>query len=81
MNLKKLVVLLMLEKYLKIQSDEYKWKNLNLFTLKSISSFGLFEAMSAIEMMDPKMDAGLLINQSKSKIKSVDDAIKVWFFE
>jgi methionyl-tRNA formyltransferase len=33
--------------------------------------------MSAIEMMDPKMDAGLLINQSKSKIKSVDDAIKV----
>jgi hypothetical protein len=32
-------------------------------------------------MMDPKMDAGLLINQSKSKIKSVDDAIKVWFFE
>jgi hypothetical protein len=33
--------------------------------------------MSAIEMIDPKMDAGLLINQSKSKIKSVDDAIKV----
>ena len=24
-----------------------------------------------------RMDAGLLINQSKSKIKSVDDAIKV----
>jgi hypothetical protein len=33
--------------------------------------------MSAIEMMDPKMDAGLLINQSKSKVKTVEDAIKV----
>lgn len=33
--------------------------------------------MSAVEMMDPKMDAGLLSNQSKSKIKSIDDAIKV----
>lgn len=25
--------------------------------------FGLFEAMSAIEMMDPKMDAGMLCNR------------------
>lgn len=26
--------------------------------------FGLFEAMSAIEMMDPKMDAGMCCNKS-----------------
>lgn len=25
--------------------------------------FGLFEAMSAIEMMDPKMDAGMCCNK------------------
>nr|KAF7417202.1 hypothetical protein H0235_011733 [Vespula pensylvanica] len=29
--------------------------------------FGLFEAMSAIEMMDPKMDAGMLCNRGNSK--------------
>ena len=41
-------------------------------------SFGLFEAMSAIELMDPKMDAGMLINQSHStKIKSFQQAIQV----
>merc|ERR1719445_1681582 len=28
--------------------------------------FGLFEAMSAIEMMDPKMDAGMLCNRATS---------------
>ena len=28
--------------------------------------FGLFEAMSAIEMMDPKMDAGMLCNRASS---------------
>ncbi|XP_029035765.1 N-alpha-acetyltransferase 35, NatC auxiliary subunit [Osmia bicornis bicornis] len=29
--------------------------------------FGLFEAMSAIEMMDPKMDAGMLCNRGNNK--------------
>ncbi|CAK1544585.1 unnamed protein product [Leptosia nina] len=29
--------------------------------------FGLFEAMSAIEMMDPKMDAGMLCNRGNPK--------------
>ncbi|XP_006607214.1 N-alpha-acetyltransferase 35, NatC auxiliary subunit isoform X2 [Apis dorsata] len=29
--------------------------------------FGLFEAMSAIEMMDPKMDVGMLCNRGNSK--------------
>jgi hypothetical protein len=38
-------------------------------------NFGLFEAMSAIEMMDPKMDAGMISNQSQSKIKSFQQAI------
>ncbi len=45
-----------------------------------MTSFGLFEAMSAIEMMDPKMDAGLLSNQPKSKIKSFEQAIEVGHF-
>lgn len=29
--------------------------------------FGLFDAMSAIEMMDPKMDAGMLCNRGNNK--------------
>jgi hypothetical protein len=29
--------------------------------------FGLFEAMSAIELMDPKMDAGMQCNRSKAR--------------
>ena len=41
------------------------------------NSFGLFEAMSAIELMDPKMDAGMLENQSQAKIKSFKQAIEV----
>jgi hypothetical protein len=45
------------------------------------TSFGLFEAMSAIEMMDPKMDAGLLSNQPKSKIKSFEQAIAVRLYQ
>ncbi|RWS18030.1 N-alpha-acetyltransferase 35: NatC auxiliary subunit-like protein [Dinothrombium tinctorium] len=36
--------------------------------------FGLFEAMSAIEMMDPKMDAGMLCNRSK-KVLNFDQAL------
>ena len=40
-------------------------------------SFGLFEAMSAIELMDPKMDAGMIMNQSQTKIKSFQQAIMV----
>lgn len=33
--------------------------------------FGLFEAMSAIEIMDPKMDAGMMCNR-ESKAKKVN---------
>ena len=39
--------------------------------------FGLFEAMSAIEMMDPKMDAGM--NQMKNgtrKVLNFEQAVK-----
>ena len=40
-------------------------------------SFGLFEGMSAIEMMDPKMDAGMMCNQTKHKVFSFSQAVKV----
>ncbi len=30
--------------------------------------FGLFEAMSAIELMDPKMDAGMKCNRLKGRM-------------
>lgn len=31
--------------------------------------FGLFEAMSAIEIMEPKMDAGMMCNRESKAIK------------
>jgi len=37
--------------------------------------FGLFEAMSAIEMMDPKMDAGMICNRSSNTPLSFDEAV------
>lgn len=37
--------------------------------------FGLFEAMSAIEMMDPKMDAGMLCNRDK-KVLNFEQSVK-----
>lgn len=39
--------------------------------------FGLFEAMSAIEMMDPKMDAGMMCIRGARKIVSFDQALQV----
>ncbi|XP_039257820.2 N-alpha-acetyltransferase 35, NatC auxiliary subunit-like [Styela clava] len=39
-------------------------------------NFGLFEAMSAIEMMDPKMDAGMVGKQTKRKILDLHQAIE-----
>lgn len=42
-----------------------------------VPSFGLFEAMSAIEMMDPKMDAGMIGNQVNRKVLNFEQAIKV----
>ncbi|KAI5639775.1 mak10 subunit, natC n(alpha)-terminal acetyltransferase domain-containing protein [Phthorimaea operculella] len=37
--------------------------------------FGLFEAMSAIEMMDPKMDAGMLCNRGNPKPLNFQQAV------
>lgn len=39
--------------------------------------FGLFEAMSAIEMMDPKMDAGMLCNRGGKPPMNFDQALSV----
>jgi N-alpha-acetyltransferase 35, NatC auxiliary subunit len=39
--------------------------------------FGLFEAMSAIEMMDPKMDAGMLCNRGNPKPLNFQQAVTV----
>lgn len=41
--------------------------------------FGLFEAMSAIEIMDPKMDAGMICNR-KPKVLQFDEAVQVCLF-
>ncbi|XP_063981610.1 N-alpha-acetyltransferase 35, NatC auxiliary subunit [Diachasmimorpha longicaudata] len=38
--------------------------------------FGLFEAMSAIEMMDPKMDAGMLCNRGSNKPYTFAQAVE-----
>lgn len=42
--------------------------------------FGLFEAMSAIEMMDPKMDAGMICNRGNKRALSFDQALEVRTF-
>ncbi|XP_058810914.1 N-alpha-acetyltransferase 35, NatC auxiliary subunit [Phymastichus coffea] len=42
-------------------------KELELGELVHDELFGLFDAMSAIEMMDPKMDAGMLCNRGNNK--------------
>ena len=47
-----------------------------LFLTFFLARFGLFEAMSAIEMMDPKMDAGMLCNKAK-KVLQFEPAVKV----
>lgn len=39
-------------------------------------NFGLFEAMSAIELMDPKMDAGMLCNKELCQVTSAEEAIE-----
>lgn len=69
------------------ERKSYKWTNitkefhelcqqLNVGELVHDVHFGLFEAMSAIEMMDPKMDAGMLCNQVKRKVYDFDEALK-----
>ncbi|PNF30562.1 N-alpha-acetyltransferase 35, NatC auxiliary subunit [Cryptotermes secundus] len=52
-------------------------KGLELGELLHDELFGLFEAMSAIEMMDPKMDAGMLCNRGNKAALSFDQAVEV----
>lgn len=42
--------------------------------------FGLFEAMSAIEMMDPKMDVGMGYNKNDAPPHTFESAVAVNFF-
>ncbi|XP_041464934.1 N-alpha-acetyltransferase 35, NatC auxiliary subunit-like [Lytechinus variegatus] len=69
------------------QNIQRNWKNiteefneaashLKLGELLHDSIFGLFEAMSAIEMMDPKMDAGMMCNQSGHKVLNLQESIE-----
>uniref|UniRef100_UPI00398E46BC N-alpha-acetyltransferase 35, NatC auxiliary subunit isoform X1 n=1 Tax=Pristiophorus japonicus TaxID=55135 RepID=UPI00398E46BC len=51
-------------------------KELKLGELLHDKLFGLFEAMSAIEMMDPKMDAGMIGNQINRKVLNFEQAVK-----
>ncbi|XP_051875496.1 N-alpha-acetyltransferase 35, NatC auxiliary subunit isoform X2 [Pristis pectinata] len=51
-------------------------KELKLGELLHDKLFGLFEAMSAIEMMDPKMDAGMIGNQVNRKVFNFEQAVK-----
>ncbi|XP_014213220.1 N-alpha-acetyltransferase 35, NatC auxiliary subunit [Copidosoma floridanum] len=58
--------------------DSYNWVDITGEFFEAITElelgellhdelFGLFDAMSAIEMMDPKMDAGMLCNRGSNK--------------
>lgn len=64
-------------------SKLWKKRKWDLIKLTLFYSFGLFEAMSAIEMMDPKMDAGMMCNQIQRKVLTFDSALEVyiWFLD
>lgn len=51
--------------------------DLSLGELLHDDMFGLFEAMSAIEMMDPKMDAGMMCNRGFKHIMDFDEQVEV----
>lgn len=59
-------------------TDEFKEaiKDLELGELLHDELFGLFEAMSAIEMMDPKMDAGMRCNRGNKPPLTFHQAIE-----
>lgn len=52
---------------------------LNLGELAQDMLFGLFEAMSAIEMMDPKMDVGMGYNRNDTKPHTFETAVDVTY--
>lgn len=60
-----------------INFEFFSVSDLSLGELLHCHLFGLFEAMSAIEMMDPKMDAGMLCNRGKKKALSLEQAVQV----
>ncbi|XP_008554508.1 N-alpha-acetyltransferase 35, NatC auxiliary subunit [Microplitis demolitor] len=51
-------------------------KSLELGELLHDELFGLFEAMSAIEIMDPKMDAGMLCNRGNNQFYTFEQAVE-----
>ena len=55
-------------------------KELELGELLHDELFGLFEAMSAIEMMDPKMDAGMLCNRGSKCVLTYEQTVAVYLF-
>jgi N-alpha-acetyltransferase 35, NatC auxiliary subunit len=68
--------------------DTYQWKDITEEFLESVEElklgellhfelFGLFEAMSAIEMMDRKMDIGMLDGKDRNIPLTFDTAVKV----
>ena len=70
----------------KEQQVKYNWQDvtsdfkeacnvLNVDELVHDEFFGLFEAMSAIEIMDPKMDAGMVCKNSGREILQFKDAV------
>lgn len=63
--------------WLDITSDfKQACNELDLGELVHDDLFGLYEAMSAIEMMDPKMDLGMLCNGNEKRSQSLTDAIQ-----
>lgn len=53
------------------------YAELSLGELMHNEMFGLFEAMSAIEMMDPKMDAGMCCNKNTEPPLTFETAVAV----
>lgn len=63
-----------------VHVDDLQWfpcLELSLGELMHNEMFGLFEAMSAIEMMDPKMDAGMCCNKNTEPPLTFDTAVSV----
>lgn len=60
-------------------NDCFYFSVLRLGELFHDELFGLFEAMSAIEMMDPKMDAGMLCNRGGKPTLNFEQALLVIF--
>lgn len=70
------------------KKDNYQWKEitndfftsieeLELGELLHYEMFGLFEAMSAIEMMDKKMDIGMIEEKEKNTPLTFEVAVEV----